>query len=73
MSVISSEASWLIFLHAFSHVVNFPPRNFACKGYQQDVPGKSQAVETIKAGQQYEVTLDGSAVHGGGSCQFSLS
>lgn len=50
------------------------PRNFACKGYQSDVAsGRSHAVTTIKAGQQFEVTLDGSATHGGGSCQFSLS
>lgn len=47
--------------------------NFACKGYQSDVPGKSHAVATVKAGQQFEVALDGSATHGGGSCQFSLS
>ena len=47
--------------------------NFPCKGYQTDVPSISQAVTTLTAGQQTTVTLAGSAVHGGGSCQFSLS
>ncbi|KAK9894041.1 lytic polysaccharide monooxygenase [Cystobasidium minutum MCA 4210] len=51
----------------------FDGSNFACKGYAGDVPGKSHAVDTVKAGQDYQVKLDGSATHEGGSCQFSLS
>lgn len=45
--------------------------NFPCKGYQNDRPIAS--VVTYTAGQTYNMTLAGSATHGGGSCQLSLS
>lgn len=48
--------------------------NFACKGYNTDVPSMSQAVDTLKAGGTYTVQLSQpGAQHGGGSCQWSLS
>lgn len=45
--------------------------NYPCKGYQTDTPIHIAA--TYCAGQTYEMDLDGSATHGGGSCQISLS
>ncbi|XHG06336.1 hypothetical protein AWENTII_009541 [Aspergillus wentii] len=45
--------------------------NFPCKGYQQDTAWRATA-EYI-AGKTYNITLSGSATHGGGSCQLSLS
>lgn len=44
--------------------------DFPCKGYAHD-PFHSQA--TYKPGGTYEMDLEGSATHGGGSCQISLS
>ncbi|RHZ63230.1 uncharacterized protein CDV56_107179 [Aspergillus thermomutatus] len=45
--------------------------NFPCKGYQTNTPWRATAQYT--AGQTYNMTLSGSATHGGGSCQLSLS
>ncbi|KAI8935020.1 hypothetical protein NX059_008685 [Plenodomus lindquistii] len=45
--------------------------DFACKGYQWNTPWTS--VATYEAGNSYKMTLKGSATHGGGSCQLSLS
>jgi len=45
--------------------------NFPCKGYQNDRP--LQSTTTFVAGSTYNMTLAGSATHGGGSCQLSLS
>ncbi|KAI5201230.1 hypothetical protein E4T38_06168 [Aureobasidium subglaciale] len=45
--------------------------NFPCKGYQNDRP--MVPVATYSAGSTYNMTIAGSAVHGGGSCQLSLS
>lgn len=44
--------------------------DYPCKGYAND-PFVSQA--TYQQGQQYEMKLDGSATHEGGSCQLSLT
>ncbi|EER38195.1 endoglucanase [Histoplasma capsulatum H143] len=45
--------------------------NFPCKGYQHDSVSKPSA--TYKAGGSGEIKLAGTATHGGGSCQISLS
>ncbi|KAF1943095.1 hypothetical protein EJ02DRAFT_343913 [Clathrospora elynae] len=45
--------------------------DFACKGYQWNTPWNS--VATYEAGDTYDMTLQGSATHGGGSNQFSFS
>lgn len=45
--------------------------DFACKLYQFNTPLVS--VATYEAGQTYPLKLLGSASHGGGSCQVSLS
>ncbi|KAF2721022.1 lytic polysaccharide monooxygenase, partial [Polychaeton citri CBS 116435] len=45
--------------------------DFPCKGYQNDRP--IAPVITYAAGSMYNMTLEGSATHGGGSCQLSLS
>ena len=44
--------------------------NFPCKGYQTDA---FVSVATYTAGSEYGMSLSGSATHGGGSCQLSLS
>lgn len=45
--------------------------NFPCKGYQNGRP--IQTTVTYAAGSTYNISLAGSATHGGGSCQLSLS
>lgn len=45
--------------------------NYPCKGYQND-PNQVPST-TYDSGSTYNITLDGSATHGGGSCQLSLS
>ncbi|KAI9836754.1 MAG: hypothetical protein M1837_003242 [Sclerophora amabilis] len=45
--------------------------NYPCKGYNSDEP--MRAVATYEAGTSYSMSLGGSATHGGGSCQLSLS
>lgn len=45
--------------------------NYPCKGYQHDSNQSPAAI--YNAGSTYNITLDGSATHGGGSCQLSLS
>ncbi|KAL1747108.1 hypothetical protein HDZ31DRAFT_72442 [Schizophyllum fasciatum] len=46
--------------------------NYPCKGYLDDASGK-EPVATWKAGSSQQVTIEGSANHGGGSCQLSIS
>lgn len=45
--------------------------DYPCKGYQKD--GDSTPTATYIAGSTYNMSLAGSATHGGGSCQLSLS
>lgn len=45
--------------------------NYPCKGYHHDLYQAPSA--TYDAGSTYNITLEGSATHGGGSCQLSLS
>lgn len=45
--------------------------NYPCKGYHTDLYQAPSA--TYTAGSTYNITLAGSATHGGGSCQLSLS
>ena len=45
--------------------------NFPCKGYQNDRP--IYPTVTYSTSYTYTMTLAGSATHGGGSCQLSLS
>ncbi|CAL5873107.1 uncharacterized protein PFLUO_LOCUS7376 [Penicillium psychrofluorescens] len=45
-------------------------QDYPCKGYQND-PFVSEAKYT--PGQSYEMELEGSATHGGGSCQLALT
>jgi hypothetical protein len=44
---------------------------FPCKGYHTQTP--KQYATSYTAGQESSITLQGSATHGGGSCQLSLS
>lgn len=45
--------------------------DYACKGYQYNTLWRSTA--SYYPGDTYNITLAGSATHGGGSCQISLS
>jgi hypothetical protein len=51
--------------------LNADGSNYPCKGYQTESP--YHTVATYQAGDQYNVTFQGSATHDGGSCQLSLS
>jgi hypothetical protein len=57
----------------YTNPLNKDGSNYPCKGFAGDVPSMSQAVATLNAGSSFTVELAGSAVHGGGSCQFAVS
>lgn len=57
--------------YSYTSPLNGDGSNFPCKGYQTQTPYVSKA--TYLAGQTYNLTLAGSATHGGGSCQLALS
>ena len=46
--------------------------NYPCKGYQITSPDQNTTA-TYVAGQSYTMNITGTATHGGGSCQLSLS
>lgn len=48
--------------------------SYPCKGYNTpDTYSRLNSVATLEAGKTFSVALDGTATHGGGSCQFSVS
>ena len=57
--------------YSMTDPLNADGSNFPCKGYQND--RSTQPVVIYTAGSTYNMTLAGSAMHGGGSCQLSLS
>ncbi|OJI96692.1 hypothetical protein ASPVEDRAFT_146150 [Aspergillus versicolor CBS 583.65] len=56
--------------YSYTNPLSTSGDDFPCKGYAND-PFKS--VADYKPGQEYEIELQGSATHNGGSCQISLS
>ncbi|KAL4886627.1 hypothetical protein BJY04DRAFT_213385 [Aspergillus karnatakaensis] len=56
--------------YSYTNPLSTDGSDFPCKGYAND-PFHSEA--TYSPGQQYDIELQGSATHGGGSCQISLS
>lgn len=56
--------------YSYTNPLSGSGSDFPCKGYAND-PFKSMA--DYKPGQEYEIELQGSATHNGGSCQISLS
>ncbi|KAL4912294.1 hypothetical protein BDW62DRAFT_216468 [Aspergillus aurantiobrunneus] len=56
--------------YSYTNPLSTSGSDYPCKGYAND-PFKS--VVTYSPGQEYELKLQGSAVHDGGSCQISLS
>ena len=57
--------------YSMTSPLNSDGSNFPCKGYQNDRP--IQMTVTYAAGSTYNMTLAGDTMHGGGSCQLSLS
>lgn len=57
--------------YSMTSPLNADGSNLPCKGYQNDRP--IETTVTYAAGSTYNMTLAGSATHGGGSCQLSLS
>jgi hypothetical protein len=51
--------------------LNADGSNFPCHGYQNDRPIRTTATYTV--GQSYGMQIAGTVLHGGGSCQLSLS
>lgn len=56
--------------YSYTNPLNPSGSDYPCKGYAND-PFQSQA--TYQQGQQYEMKLEGSATHDGGSCQLALT
>ncbi|KAJ5159463.1 uncharacterized protein N7482_006467 [Penicillium canariense] len=56
--------------YSYTNPLSTSGSDYPCKGYAND-PFESQA--TYSPGQSYDMELDGSATHGGGSCQLALT
>ncbi|KAJ5371423.1 uncharacterized protein N7496_007515 [Penicillium cataractarum] len=56
--------------YSYTNPLNPSGADYPCKGYAND-PFQSQA--SYAPGQTYELELDGSATHSGGSCQLALT
>ncbi|KAE8379607.1 hypothetical protein BDV26DRAFT_303619 [Aspergillus bertholletiae] len=56
--------------YSYTNPLSTSGSDYPCKGYANDT---FQSVATYTPGQEYDLELEGSATHGGGSCQVSLS
>ncbi|KAL4786312.1 hypothetical protein BJX76DRAFT_365960 [Aspergillus varians] len=56
--------------YSYTNPLSTSGSDFPCKGYANDA---FNSVATYSPGGEYEIKLEGSATHGGGSCQISLS
>ncbi|KAL5339850.1 hypothetical protein BJX70DRAFT_397319 [Aspergillus crustosus] len=56
--------------YSYTNPLSSDGSNFPCKGYAND---PFHSVATYSQGSEYDIELQGSATHGGGSCQISLS
>ncbi|KAL2869233.1 putative extracellular protein [Aspergillus lucknowensis] len=56
--------------YSYTNPLSTDGSQYPCKGYAND---PFHSVASYSPGQEYELQLEGSAVHGGGSCQIALS
>ena len=56
--------------YSYTNPLSTSGSDYPCKGYAND---PFTSVATYSPGQEYEIELEGSATHGGGSCQIGLS
>ncbi|KAL3475504.1 hypothetical protein BJX99DRAFT_271042 [Aspergillus californicus] len=56
--------------YSYTNPLSTSGSDYPCKGYAND---PFNSVATYSQGSEYDIQLEGSAVHGGGSCQISLS
>ncbi|KAJ5356984.1 hypothetical protein N7517_011593 [Penicillium concentricum] len=56
--------------YSYTNPLSSSGSDYPCKGYAKD---KFEAVATWQPGSSQEMTLEGSAVHDGGSCQLALT
>ncbi|GFF24358.1 hypothetical protein IFM58399_00638.1, partial [Aspergillus lentulus] len=56
--------------YSYTNPLSTDGSDYPCKGYAND---PFESVADYTAGQTYELELQGSATHGGGSCQIALS
>ncbi|KIA75533.1 hypothetical protein HK57_00702 [Aspergillus ustus] len=56
--------------YSYTNPLSTDGSNYPCKGYAND---PFNSVATYSQGETYQIELQGSATHGGGSCQIALS
>ena len=56
--------------YSYTNPLSTDGSDYPCKGYAQD---KFNSVATYSPGKEYDLELQGSATHNGGSCQIGLS